>query len=77
MALSGSRRAEEVYDFTTVGELQLGERHDTVFVERGWSEKSKPASVLIEERRAIMSAILMRRFSRSVSSSASSGRWLR
>ena len=27
----------------------------------GWKEKSKPASVLIEERRAIISAILMRR----------------
>ena len=37
----------------------------------GWKEKSKPASVLIVERRAIISAILMRRFSRSVSSSAS------
>src|SRR5262245_14911254 len=38
----------------------------------GWNEKSKPASVLIEDRRAIINAILMRRFSRSVSSSASS-----
>jgi hypothetical protein len=35
MALSRSRRAKEVYDFTTIDELQRGERHDAVFVERG------------------------------------------
>ena len=35
MALSRSGRAKEVYDFTTIDELQLGERHDAVFVERG------------------------------------------
>src|SRR5262249_26775821 len=35
MALAGSGRAKEVYDFTTIDELQLGERHDAVFVERG------------------------------------------
>ena len=36
----------------------------------GWKEKSKPASVLMVESLAIRSAVLMRRFSRSVSSSA-------
>ena len=35
----------------------------------GWNEKSKPASVLIAESRAIVRAILMRRFSRKVISS--------
>ena len=35
MALSCSGRAKEVYNFTTIDELQLGERHDAVFVERG------------------------------------------
>ena len=35
MALSGSRRAEEVYDFTTLDELQFGERHNAVSIERG------------------------------------------
>ena len=35
MALAGAGRAEEVDDFATIDELQLGERHDTVFVERG------------------------------------------
>ena len=35
MTLAGSGRAEEVYDFATIDELQLGERHDAVFVERG------------------------------------------
>ena len=35
MTIAGSGRAEEVYDFATIDELQLGERHDAVFVERG------------------------------------------
>jgi Winged helix-turn helix len=35
MALAGARWAEEVYDLATIDELQLGERHDAVFVERG------------------------------------------
>ena len=38
----------------------------------GWKAKSKPASVLMAVSRANMSAALMRRFSRSVSSSTSS-----
>jgi hypothetical protein len=38
----------------------------------GWNEKSKPANVLIVDSRAIIRAILIRRFSRRVSSSASS-----
>ena len=37
----------------------------------GWKEKSKPASVLTAVSRAITSAVLMRRLSRTVSSSAS------
>src|SRR5512134_422897 len=37
----------------------------------GWKEKSKPASVLTTVSRAITSAVLMRRLSRTVSSSAS------
>src|SRR5262245_46781824 len=36
----------------------------------GWNEKSKPARVLIVESLAMRSAILTRRFSRSVNSSA-------
>ena len=39
----------------------------------GWKEKSKPASVLTVESFAILSAILARRFSRKVSSSANRG----
>ena len=35
LALPRSGRAKEVYDFTTIDELQLGERHDAVLVERG------------------------------------------
>ena len=70
MALAGAGRAEEVYDLATIDELQLGAMMRFLSSE-GWKEKSKPASVLIVERRAIISAILMRRFSRSVSSSAS------
>ena len=35
MALAGAGRAEEVYDLAAVDELQLGERHDAVVVERG------------------------------------------
>jgi hypothetical protein len=35
MALAGSGRAKEVYDFTTIDELQFGEGHDTALVERG------------------------------------------
>ena len=37
----------------------------------GWKEKSKLASVLMVESRAMTSAVLTRRFSRKVSSSAS------
>ena len=37
----------------------------------GWKEKSKPASVLMVESRAMTSAVLTRRFSRKVNSSAS------
>src|SRR5262245_21116532 len=37
----------------------------------GWKEKSKPASVLMVESRAMTSAVLTRRFSRKVNSWAS------
>ena len=35
MALAGAGRPEEVYDLATIDELQLGERHDAVSIERG------------------------------------------
>src|ERR1700679_1454732 len=69
MAFSSSRRPYEMDDFGAIDELQLGERHDAILSSEGWNAKSKPASVLIADRRAIWRAILMRRFSRIVSSS--------
>ena len=72
MALAGARAGRGGADLAALDEAELGERQDAVAIERGWKEKSKPASVLMAESRAICSAVLMRRLSRMVSSSVSS-----
>src|ERR1700733_1384140 len=39
MAFSSSRRPYEMDDFGAIDELQLGERHDAIFVQRGLERK--------------------------------------
>jgi hypothetical protein len=71
MRFAGAGWGEEVDDLTAIDELELGESEEALAVE-GWKEKSKPASVLIVARRPMRSAVLIRLFSRTVSSSARS-----
>ncbi len=57
--------------FGAINELQLGERHDAVLVERGLEREIEAGEVLIAESRAIVRAILTRRSSRAAISSLS------
>ena len=71
MALAGARRAEEVDDLAAVDEARAGPgSRIRSRSSEGWKEKSKPARVLIVPSRPMRSAVLMRLFSRMVSSSA-------
>jgi len=65
MALSRAGWANEMDGFGAINELQLGERHDAVLVERGLEREIEAGEVLIAESRAIVRAILTRRFSRA------------
>ena len=69
--LAGAGRAEDMKHLVAVDELELGEGQDTVAVERGLEGEVEAASVLTAVSRAITSAVLMRRLSRTISSSAS------
>ena len=71
MALSRAGWANEMDGFGAINELQLGERHDAVLVERGLEREIEAGEVLIAESRAIVRAILTRRFSRAAISSLS------
>ena len=70
MTLPGAGRPQEVNDLITLDEVELGERQDPVSVERRLEGEVEAGQVLTVESFAILSAILTRRFSRKVNSSA-------
>jgi hypothetical protein len=61
-------------DLSVVDEVETGERHHPIAVERGWNANSKPASVLRMGNLAMRSAALTRRFSRKLIMSSSANR---
>lgn len=71
MGFAGAGWPEQVDDLGTVDEVEAGERHDPVAVERGLEREVEAESVLTMGSLAMRNAALIRRFSRKLSSSVS------
>jgi hypothetical protein len=72
MRFAGAGRAEEVDDLGALDELELGERHDPIAIQRRLKAEVEPSRVFAGVSLAVFMATPMRRLSRTVSSSASS-----
>ena len=71
VALAGARRAEEMHDLGASDEVELGERHDAVPVERGLEGEVEALNVFGGVSLAVFSETPMRRVSRVACSSES------